>query len=184
MFNKDIGIDLGTANVLIYLKGHGVVLNEPSVVAIDSNTKKALAVGSDARDMLGKTPGNKTIVISYGGKTTTLAVTVVAKEVVNLTVKAPDKVNYIKGEEFDPKGMVVTALYNDGTTAKITDYRVAGFGENDEVNILEISYGGKVENIVVTIHTPDEWEVIKEATCTDAGQRVMKCKECGECCSQ
>ena len=57
MFNKDIGIDLGTANVLIYLKGHGVVLNEPSVVAIDSNTKKALAVGSDARDMLGKTPG-------------------------------------------------------------------------------------------------------------------------------
>ena len=129
---------------------------------------------------LGKTPGNKTIVISFGGKTTTLAVTVVAKEVVNLTVKAPDKVNYIKGEEFDPKGMVVTALYNDGTTAKITDYRVAGFGENDEVNILEISYGGKVENIVVTIHTPDEWEVIKEATCTDAGQRVMKCKECGE----
>lgn len=57
MFNKDIGIDLGTANVLIYIKGQGIVLNEPSVVAIDSDTKKALAVGADARDMLGRTPG-------------------------------------------------------------------------------------------------------------------------------
>ena len=57
MFSHDIGIDLGTANVLIYLKGEGVVLNEPSVVAIDSNTKKPLAVGTDARGMLGRTPG-------------------------------------------------------------------------------------------------------------------------------
>ena len=57
MFNKDIGIDLGTANVLIYIKGEGIVLNEPSVVAIDSDTKKPLAVGSEARAMLGRTPG-------------------------------------------------------------------------------------------------------------------------------
>ena len=57
MFAKDIGIDLGTANVLIYIKGQGIVLNEPSVVAIDSQTKKPLAVGREARDMLGRTPG-------------------------------------------------------------------------------------------------------------------------------
>ncbi|MEI3499537.1 MAG: rod shape-determining protein MreB [Bacilli bacterium] len=57
MFAKDIGIDLGTANVLIYIKGQGIVLNEPSVVAIDSETKKPLAVGHDARNMLGRTPG-------------------------------------------------------------------------------------------------------------------------------
>lgn len=57
MFAKDIGIDLGTANVLIHIKGQGIVLNEPSVVAIDSETKKPLAVGSEARDMLGRTPG-------------------------------------------------------------------------------------------------------------------------------
>lgn len=57
MFSKDIGIDLGTANVLIYVKGQGIVLNEPSVVAIDSETKKPLAVGKEARDMLGRTPG-------------------------------------------------------------------------------------------------------------------------------
>ena len=57
MFPKDIGIDLGTANVLIYVKGQGIVLNEPSVVAIDAETKRPLAVGKEARDMLGRTPG-------------------------------------------------------------------------------------------------------------------------------
>ena len=57
MFNKDIGIDLGTANVLIYIKGQGIVLNEPSVVAIDKDTKKPLAVGTEAKEMLGRTPG-------------------------------------------------------------------------------------------------------------------------------
>lgn len=53
---KDIGIDLGTANILIYIKGQGIVLNEPSVVAIDTETKEPLAFGSDANQMLGKTP--------------------------------------------------------------------------------------------------------------------------------
>lgn len=57
MLNKDIGIDLGTANVLIYIKGQGVVLNEPSVVAIDADTKRPLAVGLEAHNMLGRTPG-------------------------------------------------------------------------------------------------------------------------------
>ena len=57
-FAKDIGIDLGTASVLVYVKGNGVVLNEPSVVAIDKNTGKLLKVGGDAQAMLGRTPGN------------------------------------------------------------------------------------------------------------------------------
>lgn len=57
MFSKDIGIDLGTANVLIYVKGQGIVLDEPSVVAIESESKKVLAVGKDAKEMLGRTPG-------------------------------------------------------------------------------------------------------------------------------
>lgn len=58
MFSRDIGIDLGTANVVIYLKGKGIVLNEPSVVAIDKKTNKVLAVGEEARQMVGRTPGN------------------------------------------------------------------------------------------------------------------------------
>jgi len=57
MLAKDIGIDLGTANVLIYIKGQGIVLNEPSIVAIDTDTKKVIAVGKEANEMLGRTPG-------------------------------------------------------------------------------------------------------------------------------
>lgn len=54
---KDIGIDLGTANVLVYAKGEGIILNEPTVVAIDSESKQVLAVGKEANQMLGRTPG-------------------------------------------------------------------------------------------------------------------------------
>ncbi len=54
----DIGIDLGTATILVYIKGKGIVLREPSVVAIDKNTNRLLAVGEEARKMLGRTPGN------------------------------------------------------------------------------------------------------------------------------
>lgn len=58
MFGRDIGIDLGTANVLIHVRGRGIVLNEPSVVAIDTSTKRVLAVGEEAFRMVGRTPGN------------------------------------------------------------------------------------------------------------------------------
>ncbi len=58
MRNKDIGIDLGTANILIYVKGEGIVLSEPSVVAIDKDTGKVLAIGQKAHEMLGRTPGS------------------------------------------------------------------------------------------------------------------------------
>lgn len=57
-FGQDIGIDLGTATVIAYVKGKGVVLREPSVVAVDNNTNDVLAVGQEARRMLGRTPGN------------------------------------------------------------------------------------------------------------------------------
>ena len=57
MFSKDIGIDLGTVNILIYVKGEGIVLNEPSVIVIDEETKNVIAVGDEANSMLGKTPG-------------------------------------------------------------------------------------------------------------------------------
>lgn len=57
-FSNDIGIDLGTANTLVYLKDHGIVLREPSVVAVQQGTNKVLAVGDEAKRMLGRTPGN------------------------------------------------------------------------------------------------------------------------------
>jgi rod shape-determining protein MreB len=58
MFSNDLGIDLGTASTLVYAKGRGIVCNEPSVVAIDKATKKVLAVGAEAKRMLGRTPGD------------------------------------------------------------------------------------------------------------------------------
>ncbi len=58
MWSKDIGIDLGTATVIVFIKGKGVVLREPSVVALDQNTGKILSVGEDAKVMIGRTPEN------------------------------------------------------------------------------------------------------------------------------
>ncbi len=58
MFTKDIGIDLGTANTLVFVKNKGIVVNEPSVVAVNTSTKQVLAVGDDAKQMIGRTPGN------------------------------------------------------------------------------------------------------------------------------
>jgi rod shape-determining protein MreB len=53
-----IGIDLGTANVLVYIPGKGIVINEPSVVAVSVDTKQVVAIGIDAKEMIGKTPDN------------------------------------------------------------------------------------------------------------------------------
>jgi rod shape-determining protein MreB len=58
MFDMDIGIDLGTANVLVYVKGKGIVINQPSVVAFEKKTKRLIAIGNKAKQMMGKTPDN------------------------------------------------------------------------------------------------------------------------------
>jgi len=58
MFSNDIGIDLGTANTLVYLKGHGIVINEPSVVVVNQKTGQIVAVGMEAKQMIGRTPGH------------------------------------------------------------------------------------------------------------------------------
>src|SRR5215470_14434055 len=58
LFSSDLAIDLGTANTLVYTKGRGIVVNEPSIVAINKNTGEVEAVGRDAKEMLGRTPGN------------------------------------------------------------------------------------------------------------------------------
>ncbi|WP_105617981.1 rod shape-determining protein [Vallitalea okinawensis] len=58
LFSNDLGIDLGTANTLVFVKGKGIIVNEPSVVALNENTKEVLAVGNEAKLMIGRTPGN------------------------------------------------------------------------------------------------------------------------------
>ncbi|MGA8859755.1 MAG: rod shape-determining protein, partial [Candidatus Sulfotelmatobacter sp.] len=58
LFSSDLAIDLGTANTLVYARGKGIVVNEPSIVAINKNTGEVEAVGKEAKEMLGRTPGN------------------------------------------------------------------------------------------------------------------------------
>ena len=62
MFSTDLGIDLGTANTLVYLKDHGIVINEPTVVAINEKTGQIVAIGSDAKQMVGRTPAHVTVI--------------------------------------------------------------------------------------------------------------------------
>ena len=62
MMGSDIGIDLGTANTLVYLRDHGIIINEPSVVALNQKTNRVVAVGADAKQMLGRTPGHITAI--------------------------------------------------------------------------------------------------------------------------
>lgn len=61
-FSNDLGIDLGTANTLVFVKGKGIIVNEPSVVALNQETKDVLAVGDEAKQMIGRTPGNITAI--------------------------------------------------------------------------------------------------------------------------
>ena len=62
LFSLDIGIDLGTANTLVSVQGKGIVINEPSWVAIDKKTRKPLAIGAQAKEMVGRTPANMVVV--------------------------------------------------------------------------------------------------------------------------
>ncbi len=62
LFSHDMAIDLGTANTLVYVKGQGIVLSEPSVVAINKDTGKVRAVGVEAKNMIGRTPGNIVVI--------------------------------------------------------------------------------------------------------------------------
>ena len=59
LFSRDIGIDLGTANTLVHVRDRGIVMSEPSVVAIDAKSKRVLAIGAEAKRMVGRTPANK-----------------------------------------------------------------------------------------------------------------------------
>src|SRR5271157_1024665 len=62
LFSEDLAIDLGTVNTRVYARGRGIVINEPSAVALDDNTGEVLAVGKEAKEMLGRTPGKITVI--------------------------------------------------------------------------------------------------------------------------
>lgn len=128
-----------------------------------------------------KTLGENTITVLYGDFSATFTVNVTAKALVRLDVTPPDKKEYLKGEAFDSKGMVVKGVYNNGQSETITDYQMAGFGESDEDNVITVSYKDKSASFVVVIHTPeDEWTITQAPTCTAAGHKELHCKGCGK----
>ena len=92
-FSKDLAIDLGTANTLVYVKSRGVVVNEPSIVAINKVTNKVEAVGHEAKDMLGRTPGN--IVAIKPMKDGVIADFDVTEEMLKYFIKKAHNRNYL-----------------------------------------------------------------------------------------
>lgn len=97
MFSKHVGIDLGTANTLVYVAGEGVVLNEPTVVAVRADDNKVVAVGSDAKEMLGRTPGN--IVASRPLKDGVIADYIVTEEMLSYFIdKVCGRTRFFKPE--------------------------------------------------------------------------------------
>lgn len=110
-FNSvDIGIDLGTANILIFVKGKGVVLNEPSVVAIDKDSNKILAVGEDARQMIGRTPGN--IVAIRPLKEGVIANYTITQKMLEYVV------NKVAGKSFFSKPRIMVCIPTGGTSVE------------------------------------------------------------------
>lgn len=108
-FSKDIGIDLGTANTLVAVRGQGIVINEPSVVAIEERTNNVLAVGCSAKDMIGRTPGNIKAIRPL--KEGVIADFNITKEMLNYFIKAA-----IKKSNFVWKPRVVV-----GVPSKVTE---------------------------------------------------------------
>ena len=80
-FSSDLAIDLGTANTLVYAKGRGIVVNEPSIVALQKNNKKVLAVGHEAKEMLGRTPADIVAVKPMKDDTVTRAMTTIENRI-------------------------------------------------------------------------------------------------------
>ncbi len=100
------------------------------------------------------TPGEKTITVTYQGKTATFTVNVKAKSVTSISVtKKPNKLTYLEGESFDKNGMVITAYYNNNTSAAVTDYTITGYTSTVGTKTITVSYNGKTTTFTVTVNS-------------------------------
>lgn len=100
------------------------------------------------------TPGTKIITVTHNGKTATFKVEVVAKSLASIVVtKKPNKFTYLEGEAFDKTGMVVTAYYNNNTSAAITNYTVSGYSSTVGTKTITVSYGGKTTTFTVAVNS-------------------------------
>ncbi|MDR3558026.1 MAG: rod shape-determining protein [Candidatus Pacebacteria bacterium] len=146
-FSNDIGIDLGTANTLVYLAGHGIVVNEPSVVAVNEKTGRVVAVGREAKDMLGRTPAHiKAVRPLVDGVISDFEVT---EELISYLVK--------KAEEFSKKTLgprVVVGVPSGVTNVEVRAVRDATRNAGArEVYIVEEPMAGAI-GIRLPVHEP------------------------------
>src|ERR1035437_7387866 len=146
-FSNDIGIDLGTANTLVYLAGHGIVVNEPSVVVVNEKTGRVVAVGREAKDMLGRTPAHiKAIRPLVDGVISDFEVT---EEMISFVVR--------KAEEFSIKALgprVVVGVPSGVTNVEVRAVRDATRNAGArEVYIVEEPMAGAI-GIRMPIHEP------------------------------
>lgn len=125
--------------------------------------------------------GTHQITVSYQGLMTTFDIEVIGKSLKSISAIGVKKTEYMPGEKLDLAGLVVKAIYNNGTSSELSadDYSVSGYTGTVGNNIISVSYGGKSATFVVVVHNPSgEWVVTKEATCTSEGEKVQYCKDC------
>ena len=166
LFASDLGVDLGTSNVLIYAEGQGVVVREPAVVAVDKNTGRILQVGAEARNMLGRTPGNvvamrplKEGVISDHSMTVRLLQTLFARAGQKALLSKPRVVICVpSGVTEVQERTVINAAIEAGARRVylIEEPRAAALGANLDINgpmgqmVVDIG-GGTTDVAVLTL---------------------------------
>ncbi len=158
---------------LTYLEGEAFDKTGMVVTAYYNNNTSAIITDYTISGY-SSTPGTKTITVSHGGKTATFTVTVNAKSLTSIVVTTkPTKLTYLEGESFDKTGMVVTAYYNNNTSAVITDYTISGYSSTPGTKTITVSYGGKTATFTVTVKSrvPD---IITSSTYTISGGTVSK----------
>lgn len=130
--------------------------------------------------------GPQILTVTYGNFTDTYNVEILEKKLTYIEVtKKPSKLIYLEGDSFDKTGMVVTAYYNNDTSEVVTDYTISGYTATVGTQTITVTYGEKVATFSVTVnefhihsYTGKE-EVVKEATCTEAGLKRIYCEEDG-----
>ncbi len=140
-------------NKLVYLEGDSFDTTGLTLLAYYDNGTHDIITSNWVVTGYNSTPGAKTITVTYGGKTTTFTVTVNAKTLTSIAVtKKPTKLMYTEGEAFNKSGLVVTAYYNNGTNAAVTEYTVSGYSSTSGTKTITVSYGGKTANFTVTVN--------------------------------
>ena len=168
MVSTDIGIDLGTASILVYIKGKGVVLKEPSVVAFDRDTNKIKAIGEEARLMLGRTPGN-IVAVRPLRQGVISDYTVTEKMIKYFIQKAMGKKSFRKPRisVCVPSGVteVEKKAVEDATSVVSTSIKIAG----DDFDEAIVRYMRKKHNLLIGERTAEDIK-IKIGTCFPLAQ--------------